>query len=126
MRHSLEVRIPLLDYRIVEFALNLDPALKIKGKEQKYLLKKLLSQYLPEHLWNRPKRGFSVPLNSWLKNELRPLLDENLSVSNINASEILDPEEVKKLVKKWREGKDYLYNRVNTYSVLTHLLQSGY
>ena len=71
MQHSLETRVPLLDYRIVEFALNLDENLKIKGNVSKYLLKELLYDYVPKSYFDRPKRGFSIPMHIWLRHDFK-------------------------------------------------------
>lgn len=67
MNYSLEARVPFLDYRLVEYALNIDPALKRKNNESKYLVKKLMKQYYPSDLIYRKKWGFSIPLEKWLK-----------------------------------------------------------
>ena len=73
MAHSLEVRAPILDYRVVEFAATLRSDWKIRGNNKKYLLKKCFSRILPDHILNRRKHGFTVPLASWFRNELREL-----------------------------------------------------
>lgn len=67
MACALEVRCPLLDYRIVELALSLPIPLKYRDGEQKVLLKKLLTRYVPRQLWDRPKQGFQVPLAQWYR-----------------------------------------------------------
>ena len=67
MHYSLETRVPLLDYRIIEFAFNLDSELKMKDKTMKYLLKQVLYDYLPREIFDRPKWGFNIPLQKWLK-----------------------------------------------------------
>jgi asparagine synthase (glutamine-hydrolysing) len=113
MRYSLETRVPLLDYRLVEFALNLDDSLKIKGKTSKYLLKELLYQYVPRELFDRPKWGFSVPLGRWLKTDLSYLSIEYLKPEKVKNAGLVNPEEVEKLLKRFYEkNQDYLYNRV--------------
>ncbi len=68
MHYSLEIRVPLLDYRIIEFAFNLDSNLKIKGNEMKYLLKQVLYDYLPKEIFDRPKWGFRHPIKKMAKN----------------------------------------------------------
>ncbi|MDR2010819.1 MAG: asparagine synthase (glutamine-hydrolyzing) [Bacteroidales bacterium] len=112
MRYALEVRVPLLDHRIVEFALNVDPKLKMHGEVQKYLLKQLLYEYVPEELFNRPKWGFSIPLKKWLYSDLAFLIDEYLNKNIINEFNIVNYTEVKKLITDFRSGKEYLYNRL--------------
>lgn len=73
MAHSLEVRVPLLDYRIVEFAMRVPPALKIRNGLQKILLKRAMYRRLPHHVFLRPKRGFSLPKQVWVP-KLEPLI----------------------------------------------------
>ncbi len=67
MYHSIEGREPFLDHRLVEFAAQLPTEWKVRDGETKYLLKKLLSRYLPEHLFKLPKRGFGAPIQLWMK-----------------------------------------------------------
>lgn len=76
MAVSLEVRVPLLDHRVVEFTSKLQDRLIYRNGSTKYLLKKLLSRYVPAELFERPKMGFGVPIGQWFKDELKaPLLD---------------------------------------------------
>ena len=112
MKHSLEVRVPLLDHRLVEFAINLSPELKLKGKTGKYLLKQVLYDYVPAPLFDRPKWGFAIPLRIWLAGELRYLLDKYLSEQLVNECGLVDMEIVRQLKKDFLAGKDYLYNRL--------------
>ncbi len=120
MHHSLEVRVPYLDYRVVEFALNLSPDLKIKKGMQKYLLKKLLFKHLPEKFFQRPKHGFSIPLTTWLKNELRYLIEENLSEKIITEAGIVRYSVVKKYIHDFFEGR-YFYNSRIWSLIVLHL-----
>ncbi len=93
MANSLEVRAPFLDYRIVEFAASLPSSLKIAGNQKKIVLRNTFRHLLPKHILNRPKHGFSVPLDSWFRNELkdfaetmllrRPALAEYLVIPHI-------------------------------------------
>ena len=71
MAYSLEAREPLLDHRLVEFSWQLPMKYKIRHGEQKWILKKILAKYLPQNLINRPKMGFGVPIEHWLRKELR-------------------------------------------------------
>ncbi|WP_139924236.1 asparagine synthase (glutamine-hydrolyzing) [Hymenobacter sp. DG01] len=112
MRYSLETRGPLLDYRIAEFALNLDPALKVKDGVSKYLLKQVLYDYVPAHIFDRPKWGFSIPLGTWLKKDLHYLIDEYLKPQVLEQIGFVRPEVVKELVRRFEAGEDHLYNRV--------------
>jgi len=120
MRYGLETRVPLLDYRIVEFALNLSPSLKInKEGIMKYLLKQVLYDYVPKQLFDRPKWGFSIPLDKWLKTDLKWLIDKYCSKNLIEDAGILKYEQVKKIIDLYIGGKnDYLYNRLWSIIVL--------
>lgn len=112
MRYSLESRVPLLDYRLVEFALNVHPSLKMKDGNLKYLLKQVLYDYVPKEYFDRPKWGFGMPINQWLKKELRHLIDQYTHPDLIKKAGLMQPEAVKTLVAQYLSGKDYLYNRV--------------
>lgn len=112
MQYSLEARVPYLDHRIVEFALNLSPNLKCRNGTTKYLLKEILYQYVPEKLLNRPKQGFAIPLNIWLRKELKYLIDDYLSESIIKKHGIVDYAIVNQLKQNFFSGTDYVYNRL--------------
>lgn len=126
MQNSLEVRVPLLDHRIVEFALNLNPELKYKKGESKYLLKKVLYQYVPQKLFDRPKQGFSIPLIHWLQGDLAFLIDEYLNEDIIKRFGIVRYEEVVKYKEKFKKGRSYLYNRLWTLIVLHQFLSKNF
>jgi len=79
MAHSIEVRPPFLDHRIVEFAARLPEHLKIHGAEQKVILRRLMKNRLPESVLRRKKVGFDIPAHQWLRGPLRPLLTEVLA-----------------------------------------------
>jgi asparagine synthase (glutamine-hydrolysing) len=71
MANSLELRVPLLDHRVLEFGAALPPSLKVHGITTKYLLKKALEPRVPSQILNRPKTGFPVPYAQWLRQDLR-------------------------------------------------------
>ena len=112
MQFSLEARTPFLDYRIVEFALNLDEKLKIKNGVSKYLLKEVLYDYVPKSYFARPKKGFSIPLAKWLHTDLKYLVDKYLSKEFIEGAGFVHYPAVKKLVERFEKGEDYLFNRI--------------
>jgi asparagine synthase (glutamine-hydrolysing) len=122
MLYGLEARIPLLDHRLVEFALNLSPDLKVKNGERKYLLKKALYQYLPEKLFERPKQGFAIPLNEWLRTDLKYLLDVYLDEHVIRKAGVIEYSGVQSLVKRFLNGEYHLYNKVWLLVVLHQFL----
>lgn len=78
MANSLEVRAPLLDYRLFEFSAKLPSELKLHGKEKKYILKKAFEKHLPNDILYRKKMGFSVPLADWLRNDIRSYTEKML------------------------------------------------
>lgn len=113
MKYSLEVRTPLLDYNIVEFALNVNENLKIHNGTQKYLLKQVLYDYIPSNLFDRPKWGFSIPLCEWLHKDLHYLIEDYLNKNLIEQVGIFNYAEVRSFVIKFNSGCfDYLYNRL--------------
>ncbi|MES2838437.1 MAG: asparagine synthase (glutamine-hydrolyzing) [Bacteroidota bacterium] len=112
MQYSLEARVPYLDHRIVEFAINISPQLKFKNNTPKYLLKEILYQYIPEKFFDRPKQGFAVPIEDWLKKDLLHLIHDNLSKENVERYNLVNFEQVNFYVKEFLSGKSYYYNRV--------------
>jgi len=112
MQYSLESRVPLLDYRLVEFAYNVSPSLKIKDGTLKYLLKEVLYDYVPREIFNRPKWGFAIPLAKWLNTDLKYLIDQYASQQTVEKHNVVNYEAVKKLKAQYQSGKDYLYNRL--------------
>ena len=112
MQYSLEARTPFLDYRIVEFALNLDENLKVRNHTTKYLLKEVLYDYIPKYLFDRPKKGFSIPLARWLHRDLKFLVDKHLSKTSIESAGFVKYEKVRDIVKRFEKGEDYLFNRI--------------
>lgn len=101
MFYSLEGREPLLDHKILEFAARLPMALKFK----KNILKKILGKYLPNHYIDRKKHGFGVPINAWLRGELKELLCRYLNVDKIKQQGIFNPHYVEKLCRAFLNSK---------------------
>ena len=112
MLHGLEVRVPLLDHTLVEFGFNISSKLRSKPANAKYLLKEALARRVPRELFERPKQGFAIPLEAWLKNELAFLVSKYLSVSALEQTGVLDVTQVAGLVTQFKNGKSFLYNRV--------------
>lgn len=106
MSVSLEGREPLLDHRIIEFAAQLPSEIKYKNNTQKHILKKITNKYIPKELMDRPKKGFSIPINSWLRNEYLDLLEECLNEKRIIDQGIFNYQYVKTLKKKYLAGND--------------------
>jgi asparagine synthase (glutamine-hydrolysing) len=112
MANSLEVRTPYLDYRLVEFSVNLPQQFKIHQGTQKYLMKKLLERYIPNDLVYRTKWGFPAPVGDWLYKDLRYMIDKWLSKDMIRKVGVLDEKTVNKFLNSFLAGKKYHYKRV--------------
>ncbi len=125
MHYGLEARVPLLDHRLVELALNLSPNLKNHGGITKYLLKQVLFKYLPAELFNRPKRGFSIPLADWLLHDFRYLIEDYLNDAIIERYGYVDVEIVHQLKADFFSGKTYVYNRLWTLIILHRWLEKN-
>ncbi|GAA4898958.1 asparagine synthase (glutamine-hydrolyzing) [Flaviramulus aquimarinus] len=106
MAYSVEVRSPFLDYRVVEYARSLPMSFRYEKGRQKKILRDVLKEYIPEDVFNQPKRGFAVPIGNWMKNELK---DEFLTALNddfLNKVPNLNVAKFKKLLNEHMEGKD--------------------
>ena len=113
MYYGLECRCPFLDRDVVEYALTLDHSLKIRNGERKWILKRLLEDFLPKQLVNRPKWGFSIPLVKWLKEDLHFLIEDYLNDRAITEIGLLNLSVVRDLKDRFHSGKaDHLYNRL--------------
>ena len=112
MANSLEVRTPYLDYRLVEFSINLPQQFKINQGTQKYLMKKLLERYIPHDLVYRKKWGFPAPVGDWLYKDLRYMIDKWLSPDMISKVGVLEEKTVRHFVKSFLSGKKYHHKRV--------------
>lgn len=104
MRHGLEARSPFLDHQLVEFAASLPGHLKLKRMHKKYILKRALKDVLPADILALPKRGFDVPVSSWLREELRGLSYDVL-LNNPRSQQLLKRNKVECLLKNHYAGK---------------------
>lgn len=101
MANSLEVRVPFLAHKFVDFAFSLPANYKLHNGQRKYILKEAFKEVLPDELFNRPKHGFEVPLLKWFRGELRGLIvDDLLEDGFIRQQGIFDPEAISKLKKQ--------------------------
>ena len=101
MANSLEVRVPFLDYRVVDFAFSLPDSFKINNKNRKIILKEAFKKELPNEIFNRSKKGFEVPLLKWFKTDLKSLITEDLlSESTITEQQIFNYKHIQNLLKK--------------------------
>jgi asparagine synthase (glutamine-hydrolysing) len=97
MAHSLEVRPPFLDHRIVEFAARLPENFKVRGPVLKYILRELMRGKLPPAVLERPKEGFDIPAHRWFRGPLRPMAEEILSAENVRRTGLFQPEVVERI-----------------------------
>ena len=105
MAHSLEVRVPLLDHRLVEWASSLPPALKLRGSTGKYIFKKTLEPNLPHDVLYRPKMGFSVPLSAWLRRPLAQRAREALLAGAVAECGYFEPAMLDRLLRQHASGR---------------------
>jgi asparagine synthase (glutamine-hydrolysing) len=103
MAVSLEVRAPLLDHRIVELSWRLPPALKLRGTVGKWILRQILYRRVPRALVDRPKMGFSVPIDGWLRGPLRQWAADLLSEDDLRRGGLLAPAPI---ARAWRDLMD--------------------
>ena len=110
MAVSLEARVPLLDHRLVEWSWRIPLGYKLDsvGDRGKLLLREVLSRYIPRELLERPKMGFGMPMNRWLREELREWAEDILSPDNLKRSGVLDVNLVHKVWQEQLQGKNRL------------------
>jgi asparagine synthase (glutamine-hydrolysing) len=104
MANSLEVRSPFLDHKFVEFAATIPNSLKLRNSESKYILKKAFSKLLPKEIIEREKMGFSIPINKWFRQDLRPLAYETLLNNNYEIKALFNRKFIKYMLDSHSSG----------------------
>jgi asparagine synthase (glutamine-hydrolysing) len=106
MAASLEMRVPFLDSRVIDFAWRLPFHQKVRDGQGKWLLRQLLYRHVPRELVDRPKQGFGVPIEHWLRGPLRDWAEDLLSVSSLSESGLLDPIPIRAMWHQHLSGRN--------------------
>ncbi|MEL6104379.1 MAG: asparagine synthase (glutamine-hydrolyzing) [Planctomycetota bacterium] len=105
MAHSLEVRQPMLDHRVVEFAASLPVEYKFRGKRCKLLLEDTFGSLIPKSIFTRRKMGFGIPISNWFRDELKPMVNETLLAQDAKITPYFRREAVQRLVSAHENGE---------------------
>jgi asparagine synthase (glutamine-hydrolysing) len=116
MAAGVEARVPFLDIDLVNLSTKIPSKFKMNGTETKYVLKKVAERYLPKDVIYRSKTGFGAPVRHWVNNDLRPLINEHLSVSKLEKRGLFDPAAVRNLIDQNFQGRED-----NAYQILSLL-----
>jgi asparagine synthase (glutamine-hydrolysing) len=108
MSASLETRVPLLDHEVVEFVWRVPMSQKVEGGRGKALLRRVLARHVPPALTERPKMGFGVPLDAWLRGPLRAWAEELLEPGRMRADGLLDSGAVRQMWGRHQAGQEDL------------------
>ena len=106
MAANLEVRVPFLNFEMVELAARMPPELKLHGLKRKYILKHVAEKLLPKDLVWRKKAGFGAPIRSWLRGALRPMVDDLLSEETVRRRGLFKPPEVQRIIAANLSGRE--------------------
>ena len=123
MAHSLECRQPFLDHRLVELASRIPASLKYQKGVGKQILKNTFSELLPESIWNRPKMGFGVPLDTWFRHELREQTNDSLMSENAKCHDWINPKSIQRLLREHHSQKRDHSQRLWSLLMLENWLQ---
>lgn len=107
MAHSVEPRSPLLDHRLIEYVAAVDPALKLAGNDEKAILKAVAEGYLPPDIIRRKKQELAVPLEEWLGNRLRPVIQSTLTSEASLSRGYFNPDALRELATEFRPEHSY-------------------
>jgi asparagine synthase (glutamine-hydrolysing) len=111
MAHALEVRVPLLDHQVIEFAAGIPPHYKLAAGKGKHIFKQALKGLVPDDVLNRPKMGFSIPLAHWLRTELKPVFEEHVFSRHAFLNNWFEPAPIHRWWDQHQRGtRDYSYH----------------
>ena len=116
MASSIETRVPFLDHRLIEYSWKIPYSLKFRNGKTKWILRKILKNYVPENLTERPKMGFGIPLDDWLRGPLRDWAESLLNEKKLSQEGYFDPKLIR---EKW---DDYISNKNKSYHDLWNVL----
>ena len=105
MAHSIEARVPLLDYKLIEFVQTIPASLKLRGRMTKHILKQAVRGLVPDQIIDRPKQGFGVPIAKWLNNELRDMLHDTLTDSRTRQRGYFNQQSVEAILNEHARGR---------------------
>ncbi len=125
MQNSLEVRVPLLDHEFAELTATIPSGLKLKGNSKKYIFKKAMENYLPDSIITHKKQGFTVPLKSWFKEDLKEYVNDRLVNTNGPLYDYLNMDHVSKIVDEHRHGMRDFNDKIWSLLFLDQWLDRG-
>jgi asparagine synthase (glutamine-hydrolysing) len=105
MASSIEARVPFLDHRLIEYSWKIPNSLKFRNGKPKWILRKILKNYIPENLTERPKKGFGIPLNDWLRGPLREWAENLLNEKKLSEEGFFNSKIIR---EKW---EDYILDK---------------
>jgi asparagine synthase (glutamine-hydrolysing) len=126
MAASVEARVPLLDHRVVEYAVNLPAGMKIRRGQTKVILRKVMRPHLPKMVIEKPKEGFSIPIKHWLRGPLQPLMRDLLSPDRLRRQAFFNPTTVSLWMKEHLEGRKNHSHRLWALMVFEYWLENAH
>ena len=106
MQHSLEVRVPFIDHKLIEFSASIPPEMKITLFQKKKILKNIAKKYIPKEIISHRKQGFAAPMAQWIKFDLKEFILDSLNQENLNKHGIINTTTVNKILKEHFDGKE--------------------
>ena len=118
MAVALEARAPLMDYKLAEYSWALPQNMKVRGGQGKWLLRQVLKKHIPENLYERPKMGFSVPLNDWLKFPLNEWANDFLDGRRLKNQGLFDVDMIRAQWDNFNKNDGVQPSRKDLWSIL--------